>query len=148
MPFNTFFSKLSSFKVSIVEFKKKEIYFFFAILPFENDELLLILFISNINKIKEKKINEKKNENDNKNKDDNGNEENDENNDDEIKSGQIILSSKNLEKAKETIRNFDQNNCCANLNKIKLENKVTKEKISGNSGSTNLNSEEEKKEIE
>ena len=75
-------------------------------------------------------------------------EENDENNDDEIKSGQIILSSKNLEKAKETIRNFDQNNCCANLNKIKLENKVTKEKISGNSGSTNLNSEEEKKEIE
>lgn len=55
MPFNTFFSKLSSFKVSIVEFKKKEIYFFFAILPFENDELLLILFISNINKIKEKK---------------------------------------------------------------------------------------------
>ena len=98
--------------------------------------------LSNINKIKEKKINEKKNEKDNKNK------ENDENNDDEIKSGQIILSSKNLEKAKETIRNFDQNNCCANLNKIKLENKVTKEKISGNSGSTNLNSEEEKKEIE
>ena len=57
MPFNTFFSKLSSFKVSIVEFKKNEIYFFFEIVPFENDELLLILFISNINKIKEKKIN-------------------------------------------------------------------------------------------
>ena len=105
--------------------------------------------LSNINKIKEKKIKEKKNENDNdKNKNDNGNEENDENNDDEIKSGQIILSSKNLEKAKETIRNFDQNNCCANLNKLNLENKVTKEKISGNSGSTNLNSEEEKKENE
>ena len=104
--------------------------------------------LENMKKKKEKKIKEKKNENDNdKNKNDNGNEEN-EDDDDDVKSGQIVLTSKNLEKAKETLRNFDQNNCCANLNKIKLENKVTKEKISGNSGSTNLNSEEEKKENE
>ena len=56
MPFNTFFSKLSSFNVSIVEFKKNEIYFFFGTVSFEKDELHLIIFISNINKIKEKKI--------------------------------------------------------------------------------------------
>ena len=107
--------------------------------------------LSNINKKKEVKNKEKKNESDsdkNKNKSDNGNEENEEKDDDDEKSGQIILSSKNLEKAKETLRNFDHNNCCANLNKLNLENKVTKEKISGNSGSTNLNSEEEKKENE
>lgn len=53
MPFNTFFQNYHHLKFQLLNLKK-EIYFFFAILPFENDELLLILFISNINKIKEK----------------------------------------------------------------------------------------------
>ena len=73
---------------------------------------------------------------------------NEDNDEDENNKNQIILSSKNLENAKETLKKLEQTNCCANLNKLNLENKNTKEKISGNSNSTNINSEEEKKENE
>ena len=118
----------------------------------ETMDFFIGYIVDKINEMKKKKSEQKKNISESnindsvkENVKSDFNEDNDE---DENNKNQIILSSKNLENAKETLKKLEQTNCCANLNKLNLENKNTKEKISGNSNSTNINSEEEKKENE
>ena len=62
---------------------------------------------------------------------------------------QIILSNQNEEKVKNAMKKLSESNCCENIKNLDLENKInSNEKISNNSYSTNVNSEEEKKENE
>ena len=87
----------------------------------ETMDFFIGYIVDKINEMKKKKSEQKKNISESnindsvkENVKSDFNEDNDE---DENNKNQIILSSKNLENAKETLKKLEQTNCCANLNK-------------------------------